>query len=162
MLQPFVPSLPGFYWGYSTPLLQSLKWRLNTQSFMSRYLVVYEWFSECGACCFLNNFLPPSASLCSAYKSQWNICVLLPHYFKQSVQKWEVSVSLYTLSWIFKQKHVELQCFLYVHWYFSFLLSFGSGAWLGLCKNSLWKISGALCKLKARGSLEYFVKHPST
>lgn len=51
---------------------------------------------------------------------------------------------------------VELQCFLYIHLYFflcfdAYKLSF-----------TMWKCTliWALCKLKARGSLEYSVRHP--
>lgn len=101
---------------------------------------------------------------------QWNICVLLPPpppptilSSLGSVQTWEHKYlyQLYTLSWIFIMR-VELQCFLYIHLYF-FLVFWRSWRCIKKLSFTMRKkttLSWALCKLKARGSLEYLVRHP--
>jgi len=105
------------------------------------------------------DFLQPSISHCCAYKLPVeHLCLVAPTILSSlgSVQTWEHKYlyQLYTLSWIFIST-----CWTSVFPLHSFILFlyFDSKLSLTTQKNNL---SWALCKLKARGSLEYFVRHP--
>ena len=128
---------------------------------------VYEWVSSAyGFTCFYPDLLQPSTSHCCAYKLPVkHLCLVAPTILSSlgSVQTWEHKYlyQLYTLSWIFISA-----CWTSVFPLHSFILflCFDSGSETrpGCVKKKKrsFILSWALCKLKARGSLEYFVRHP--
>lgn len=119
-----------------------------------------------GVTSFYVDLLQPSTSHCCAYLPVKRLCLVAPppHYFKQSrlctdMRTYENTCIDYILWAESLYVRVELQCFLYIKNCPRVSMQQPSSARPRQDCPSL-QISRALCKLKARGSFEYFVRCP--